>query len=351
MRKFIKIFVIFTMLVSFYLPVKANQTTNLYVYTNDTSKFNEYAIKNVGLHMYCFNEYIDSSLKLGEGISLFGDLTYPIVLYPIWKNDEIVATYKVANVNGTFTGTYSDANAEELNSIKDLTSSATPLIIYVNDGTFGKIGTNVYNLNGINLSEYPNISIENEGLEIKDVSNCLEYEEISLTRAPVSYSNDWTTYYHDPSFTTHCYTFCLYNIFLNLGITQYSINEIRSGILIGLGVASIPSINSYLTSEGFTYSYATSGYTPIATVRNIIYNNDNYIMAGLTYITGDKVGLKHFMAMYGYMSVSGTNCYRVWDPQSTGTGKLVIDGSTMEVIDSNNVILKWNGGYIGSFDK
>ena len=37
-----------------------------------------------------------------------------MVLYPIWLNQDIVATFRVININGVFSGLYSEGNVEQL---------------------------------------------------------------------------------------------------------------------------------------------------------------------------------------------------------------------------------------------
>ena len=58
---------------------------------------------------------------------------------PIWKNYEIVAKFIVVNVDGTYSGTYSDTQVTLLNELKDLTSKKNPLVLIGNDGLFANL--------------------------------------------------------------------------------------------------------------------------------------------------------------------------------------------------------------------
>ena len=51
---------------------------------------------------------------MGKGITVYGEVAHPMVLYPIWLNQDIVATFRVININGVFSGLYSEGNVEQL---------------------------------------------------------------------------------------------------------------------------------------------------------------------------------------------------------------------------------------------
>ena len=171
------------------------------------------------------------------------------------------------------------------------------------------------------------------------------------------FDNGWQVYYYDTnhSVLNHCYTFCLYNIFRNLGINDYTFNNIRSAILNGSGVANLRKIKEWLDDENIDYT-SNSSYLSYSNVYNILCTNDNYLMIGLKYSNGSTTTQRHFMAMYGCASVGGNVIYKVWDPESheavpSSQGLLTIDGSTRQVVNAEQVTLTWNDGYVGNFSK
>lgn len=106
LTKISKVIIILFVFISFSLPINANQNLSLYAYTTDTTEFDEYAVENIGEFIYGYYGHIDDNIKLGRGITVLGDIDNTIVIYPIWKYNEIIATFKVALYNNEYFGTY-----------------------------------------------------------------------------------------------------------------------------------------------------------------------------------------------------------------------------------------------------
>jgi hypothetical protein len=136
LTKISKVIIILFVFISFSLPINANQNSSLYAYTTDTTEFDEYAVENIGEFIYGYYGYIDDNIKLGRGITVLGDIDNTIVIYPIWKYNEIIATFKVALYNNEYFGTYSDGNASAMNHVKEYASLNTPLILFMENEDF-----------------------------------------------------------------------------------------------------------------------------------------------------------------------------------------------------------------------
>lgn len=81
----IKLLLSVSIVLSFAVPISAEKSPSLYVYASSTDGFDEYSQDKVATHMYTYYGYIDEALTLGEGISVYWDVIYLMVVYPIWK--------------------------------------------------------------------------------------------------------------------------------------------------------------------------------------------------------------------------------------------------------------------------
>lgn len=362
MKRIFSIILSVFMIISNTCVVFASDSAELYAYTGDTSGYDDYATEKFQGFVYGHYGYFDSSLELGKGITIINENDYPKVLYPVWNNNEIVATFIVVNVDGIYSGTYREYTYM-LNDLISLTNENSPLYLLSNeDGFFAIVDDTVYNMNeSIVENIETSLQVINQNFEIINAANCMETETVILNSSQSranpnsAFVNYWHTYRYDydGSVNNHCYTFCLYNIFRNLKITEYEFSEIRSGILLGLGNADISDVIDWLNQEGFNFSSQNNGYIPYSSVYNILCTNDNYIMVGLSYVNSNA---DHFMAMYGCSSISGMITYSLWDPESNeedsdSGGLVTMDGNTRIVLNWNNVSLKWDAGYIGCFEK
>ena len=104
-----------------------------YVYTAETAEFDQYAKETIGSYIYANYQEQSDSIKLGKGILVYGDNTYPQVIYPIWQHNSIVATYQVIQINDTYMSSYSDEHVFYLNNLKNTTTSTLPLKIFKYD--------------------------------------------------------------------------------------------------------------------------------------------------------------------------------------------------------------------------
>ena len=354
MKKFLSYLIILFIFISNTIIGYANNSVEFYVYSSNTEQFDQYAEEKIGSFMYAHYGYINTNLKLGKGTNIISNDGIPKVLYPIWIDNEIVATFVVANVSGTYSGTYSEDYITFLNTIKNSTDTNTSLKILIEENSiFGILNNNLYDLKNGSLIENHNISIENINSLYTQAVNTFEsisFNAPIIPRIPTSYNNGWLVHINDSSLKSYCYAYCLYNIFRNLGITGYSINTLKSNDTIGnaLGFTSMGEIASFLNREDFSYISASSGFLSFTNVKNIIYNYDNYIMIGLTLYPS---GGNHFMVLYGYTDTTIEQFYTVWDPQSSSGGVRTMDASTRLVTDSDGDTFIWNAGYFGNFSK
>ena len=354
MKRILSIILAVFMAISNTCVVFANEEVEFYAYTSDTSEFDEYAIDKFSSFLYGHYGYIDNTIELGKGITIFGETTYPTVLYPVWKDDNIIATFNVVNVNDLYSGTYTEELADVLNQFISYSSLETPIMLINDNHLFFKVGDDIYDglmniVDDLSVHDTNNVQIQKD---ITNVKENINFQTLTIPRAPTSYNNGWSVYQNDSTQQYWCYAYCLYNIFRNLGITDYTLNEIKSGIYpYILGTTDPWYIDDFLSAEGFYYYYRSSGYLSYSDIQSIIYLNDNYIMIGLT---NQGEGYDHYMVLYGYSNISGIVTYSVWDPQSSGNGRLTLDANTRLITvtrTSGTITFKWDGGYFGKFEK
>lgn len=358
MKQLAKISIIISMLFTFVVPISAEESTTLYVYTTDTSEFDEYAKESLAVHIYTYYGYLDNSLKLGKGMYVFGYDEIPQVVYPIWKDDKIVATYKIIYHDNVFSGTYSDGNVEQLNYAISVATKENPVKLFRYENQFYySIGNTIYSAsNGVGKI-VRGIDFDENSFEKAtsiNVNNKIEYDQIS-TRTTTSKYLYWTAPEHNPSSTFYCYAYCLSPILRCLGYTAYTYNKISNDIReqegIPMAAVEIPILREYLTNQGFLYSSSTGGSMGTSTVEIWVKNNNMYIMMGLTCLNENST-MKHFSVITGYSNVNGTYTYQVYDPQHNGTGGiLTMSASTKEFTNSDGSKFKWDAGYFTHFRK
>ena len=146
-----------------------------YVYTVETTEFDQYAKETIGSYIYANYQEQSDSIKLGKGILIYGDNTYPQVIYPIWQHNSIVATYQVIQINDTYMSSYSDEHVFYLNNFKNTTTSTLPLKIFKYDHElYYTIADTIYKSNGEEVDFDLNMISFNEG-SIEDAKDTLGY--------------------------------------------------------------------------------------------------------------------------------------------------------------------------------
>lgn len=176
--------------------VFAQNNTTFYAYSNDIYEFDDYAQQKVNLFMYSYYGYIDDSLELGKGVIIINDNGYQQVLYPVWKNNEIVAKFIVVKVGDELSGTFSTTLVEQLNSLIDLTSEKYPMLLLGKDCLYAKIGEQLYNLNNKNAKCDVEIlgEVNLDIMDVVDISERMEYDKTSNMRSTTSKTLTWKVY-------------------------------------------------------------------------------------------------------------------------------------------------------------
>ena len=359
MKRIFKSFVVFVLLLNIMTPIRAIQNSAFYVYSSNTSEFDEYAQEKLDIHIYTFYGNVDNTLKLGKGIQVYGDISNPLVVYPIWKNNEIVATFKVVYSNGVFSGSYSEGNATQLNFAKDITTKNNPLKLFVYENQFlYSVGNTVYDATsgeGLIVSDVNIYELKLENETIIDVSNTLEYQNIKNSKAADSWNLYWTTPEHNPSNLYSCYAYCLSALLKCSGYSEYTVSEVKNrvaqanGSSIHLAAASLVNLKNFLDNEGFDYDASSSenGSLSSSQVVSIIYNNKKYILTGLYNTNGNATTPKHMGVITGYTLFYGEYTYNMYDPQDKSPGgKVTVDASTRTYTNSEGRTYVWNQGYV-----
>lgn len=359
MKKVLSILLTIFMFVSNTCVTLANENVEFYAYTTNTEGFDAYAKEELSTHIYTYYGYFDNTLKLGKGINVYGDVENPFVVYPIWKNNDIVATFNVVYYDGQYSGSYSTGNAEQLNYAKEISTFDHPIKLVKTDEEYMYVVNEVaYDMTsgyGKVLDDVNIPKLSTTKLTKIDATNTLEYTKMSNTRAATSWNLSWNPTEHFGNSVAYCYAYTLSPILRGLGYSSYTYTKIKNDIEARAGAlrpgVSFSELCSYLTSQGFSYYSNSSGYLSGANVASWIYDARMYVMIGLTCLTASSTS-KHFCAITGYTNNNGTYTYQVYDPQHNGTnGKCTMSSSTRTFTNSDGSQFKWDAGYITNFDK
>lgn len=357
MKRFVSIILSLFLVISNSIVAFAHENVEFYVYTSNTEEFDKYASENIGNYIYGHYGYLDDTIELGKGVSVYGNVDNPIVVYPIWKNNVIVATFMVVLIDNEFTGTYSSNNVAQLNYVKELISLDRPLkLAIINDEFYFLIDNDVYDANsniGIVIKDVIVSEIDFKDGQVIDCSENIEFILPIIPKVPTGYSLGWSYSYHNPEDDYYCHAYSLSGLLMNQGFTQYTFSKVKSGITtfeggtIPLTKANVAKVVSYLKKEGFTCVSSSSGYLSYTDIQTYLYNNQKYVMVGLTYEGSGN----HFGVITAYANLSGTITYTIYDPRSEGSGLCTMSGSTRKFTNSDLETYIWDAGYITGVTK
>lgn len=276
------------------------------------------------------------------------------------ENNIIVATFKVISINGTFSGSYSEGNAEQLDYLKGIATIDRPLRLYSLNNLFvGEINGVPFDMNstvGSRINNIENSLISFDNSTITNAGLFIEYEEPVIPRVPSTYYLNWTVYHHNPSDALNCHAYSLYNIFRNYGITEYSFNEIQLEFPIHLnptipnGSADIYEVADFLDRAGIGYRPSTvtnTGNLSYSMVISSIYSSLSFILAGLTFEDGNTNHHFGVITGYNYRTDGYYYEYRIYDPRNSDSrGLATMSSLTHTFINSKNEVFTWDAGYI-----
>lgn len=347
MKKIFSVLLAVFMIVSNTCVVFANENVELYAYTTDTEGFDAYATEKIGAFLYGHYEQINENLEIGKGILIINNNDYPKVLYPVWNNNEIKGTFIVVNVDGEYSGTYSEMYANQLNELIPLTSEAQPLKLVSDNGFYALVGEVVYSINQLVEKSNNVISIDTtlENLHIINSFEKMPFNQPIVPRYPTSKYLSWTRYTSlQPAYDEsdgYCAAYCLYNIFRNKGITTHTFSNVKAGVP-NYGI-TMNYLKSYLTNNGYSYT-ASSGYLDINGVIGAVYSYNSYVLMLTCRVDyNDELGyFGHAMVLTGYSTVGNT--YRVWDP--VYSDMKTMDANTRKVTTAEGFTFRWSGGYV-----
>ena len=327
--------------------VFAKNSEELYAFTlQDTSGYDEYASSRFAEFTYTNYGYIDSTLELGNGIYINSNDDYPKLLYPVWRNNEIIGSFIVVNVDNIYSGTYSELYANRLNAIRKMTDEKTPLKLVVDDSIYAYVQGNYYSL--LDESVVDSINSFAEAKEFYKVINSkdkIQYNITNNSRYLANYSLPWTIYSTQPGYDDdHCAHYCLYNIFRNMGINSISLSSIFNDLPVFNGVRLENTCN-YLSSKGFTYN-SNSSSLGFSSVSNALSSGGYINIVTARQIEANQNFFRHGMVLFGCSTVqsSGNQYYKVWDPTSNTT--FTMDAYTRIVVINTAYTFAWNSGTI-----
>lgn len=327
--------------------VLANEQSEFYAYTTNTTGFDAYAKEELSTHIYVYYGYADNTLKLGKGVKVLGK-EIPTVLYPVWKNDEIVAIFNVIYYDGQYSGSYSNGNVEQLNHAKEIATIDNPIKLVKTDEEFMYVIDDVaYDMTsgcGKVLSDVNTYTLSSEKLTRIDTATTLDYSQIN-TRAATSWNLPWNPSEHNGNSIIYCYAYSLSPILRSMGHSEYNVSKITNYFNNAPGVDFIP-LRNYLDKQNFLCLSSSGGSMNATNVVNWIYNNKKHILTGLEVLTTSSTP-KHFGTITGYSSIGGSYTYSIYDPQHNGiNGKCTMSASTKTFTNSDGNTFIWNSGYI-----
>lgn len=318
-------------------------SVNLYALSSANTAAQTYAVNKVSVFAYA-SGYAGNmeDLKLGTGITIYDPDDVDKVLFPVWENDEIIATFLVTVIDeGTCSGSYSAAYALQLNAIKRLTSQANPLsLVVIDDGFFGVIGNQWYDLNGTAGQGVAKVLTLSTFTSVINAHDSVCYSVYMQPRITNRYVLPFT-----PSGTQTsveggvCYAYAMSAILQNMGFYKYTPQTIST--VLGDAGATKSQLAGYLSAEGFCCTYSDIGYMPLNDVKNRIYHQHDYIYISAK--ADDNSGY-HAMVLFGYFDDGANALYYIWNPWYTYTQ--VIDATTRNIPTENTVSFDWNHGYI-----
>ena len=348
MKKILSIILSMLMLLSNSCLVLANEKSELYAYTTNTGGFDAYAKEELSTHIYTYYGYIDNTLKLGQGIKVLGK-EIPTVLYPVWKNNEIVATFNVIYYGGQYSGSYSNGNVEQLNHAKEIATIDNPIKLVKTDEAFMYIIDDVaYDMTdgyGKVLSDVNAYILSSEKLTKIDTAATLEYSQINI-RAAASWNLSWNPSEHNGNIDNkYIYAYCLSPVLRSLGESTYTVSKIKAG-LNNAYIVNITQLRNYITNQGFLSQFSTSGSMDSTNVINWIYSNRKHIITGLGCVNNSSIS-NSYGVITGYSSTGSSYTYSIYHPQHNGVnGKCTMSASTKTFTNSDGNSFVWNAGYI-----
>ena len=333
---------LFLSLTAFVSPIVAEET-DFYVYNDNNAEHEEKAIKGF-IDMFPYSSEAETDLSnhdvfLGKGIAIIDDNDYPKSLYPVWIDNQIVATVLVHQekdglINMFYTHYYVDA----LNYLKQYTSKEYPLLIaYVNGKVCGLIGDIIYDLNenkfiddedNIRIQENMSCSVVNAKAAISIADKQFSTEETIVKKEfkPVKYQQE----------SFYCLAYATYNMLYNLGYKNYNIDDVKQPLIYYMGGGAPSVMKNWLINQGFTAYGTNSGHLTVSQIKSVLLNNHSYLG-----ISASNSELAHAFVIFG---VADNNIILYWDVVSPDIDATEV-GSTYTTFTGPNGSFVWNNGY------
>lgn len=342
MKKIINIFLIILLSIGV-LSTNAYADDNVSLYTISEININieNYAKENVGVYMNShYDGKVNEDYKLGQGIKIY-NLNYDNkMIFPVWDNNRIIATFVVEEKDEEICAVYSEAYVNQLNYLINISSVVSPICIFSDDyGIYAVVDNTWYDLNGnAGDGETKTVLLNNDGIIINSFDK-LEITPYLQPRIATSYAKSFTIFYSQGS-GMYCYSFALGNILLNMGYSNCTPSNIQAYMNYKEG-ATKDELKNYLVSKGLTCTYSNSGYLSFDDVMNVIYNKNSYIYIGAKSNTRDA---NHAFVIYGYYNDGNTQLYNFWNPWYTY--KQTMSATTRIINTKSTETFTWNKGYL-----
>ena len=323
-------------------------SSTLYVKTDATKEFNDFAEDSLDRFLVSQDSIADfSNIYLGSGIKVFfSEQNNNYYIYPVLKNNLIIATIHVSQDQEGFSATYTSGLAEELEAIKNYTSPTKPLALIRQGSCFyAEIGNARYvleyqqiDLNKTYIDVYEMPDINTDYVETVNVFENKKLNSVINNIVPKYgpvYKMSWESYEIQPMNKPWCASVTTSNIVNNIeGEEVISSADVRSYLGDNDGLTNFQVYN-YLRKNGYpSTKYTNSGSLSLEVIMGEISGN----CPVFAHFEDSEVG--HAIAVFGYNSY--TNIYYIHNPLNSYTEMMTI-GSTYA---SYGRIYKWTGGAV-----
>ncbi len=321
-----------------------------YINTVQNVAADEYVRRNaIGIIKSSDKNIDERNVEIGKGIYVFGSENYSFYVYPIWKNDAIISELQVyIDEYGEVSITYSSSISLYINALYRYSTPTYPLTIFYLEGKlFVSAGRKTIDVREGVISYSSRIAVP----QISQLqSGALENVDMSYTIASMR-SASWSTYAYYANGVTNCIPYCLYNIFKNYGIFNYSsVEQVRTSMVSanpnyssGYGMFSYSETVNYFTANSIVYTpTSTTGKKTFATCQST--TNAGYYILALCNHTQSWASGSHAVVVYGTEVVNGIQRLKAFDPHASNYGLITLTYSN-PTFTSSGTEYSWNMGY------
>ncbi len=348
--KKIKIMMIFSLLLMLF-PIHLSAHVGYpYINTIQNTNADTYVRKNaIGIIKSSDTSINEHDIEIGKGIYVFGSENHSFYVYPIWRNKTVISELQVyVDEYGEISITYSSAFSRFINALYQDSTPKTPLtIFYFDEKLLISAGRKTIDIKE-DVINYDSRIIVPQISQLQ--SGMLEDLNMSYTIESVR-SASWSTYAYYPNGVTNCIPYCLYNIFKNYSIFNYSsVDQVRASMVSanpnyssGYGMFTYSETVNYFTANSVVYTpTSTTGKKTFTSCQST--TNAGYYILALCDHTQSWASGSHAVVVYGTEVVNGVQRLKAFDPHASNYGLITLTYSN-PTFTSSGTEYSWNMGY------